>query len=67
MSLNHLLILQARNLHRSEFKLSRMIPLGSEERDLMIKPKNSNKRKPYYFILFLVLSQPCVSSTINAI
>ena len=52
MSLNHLLILQARNLHRSEFKLSRMIPLGSEERDLMIKPKKQQQEKTllFYFI-----------------
>lgn len=48
MSLDKLLILQARNLHKSEFELSRIIPSGSEERDLMKKLKKSNKRKLYF-------------------
>lgn len=48
MSLDKLLILQARNLHKSEFELSRIIPSGSEERALMKKLKKSSKKKLYF-------------------
>ena len=49
MSLDKLLILQARNLHKSEFELSRIIPSGSEERDLMKKLKKEQQEKTLFF------------------